>query len=41
MKLENTEKTLKGVREELNESSKTIVRLETEAADRCGDRKQQ
>ncbi|HJA94396.1 MAG TPA: cell division protein ZapA [Candidatus Eisenbergiella merdipullorum] len=34
IKLENTEKTLKGVQKELNESSKKIVRLETELADK-------
>lgn len=34
IKLENTEKTLKNVQKELNESSKKIVRLETELADK-------
>ena len=34
IKLENTEKSLKSVKKELNESSKRIVRLETELADK-------
>ena len=34
IKLENTEKSLKSVQKELNESSKRIVRLETELADK-------
>ena len=34
IKLENTEKSLKGVQKELNESSRKIVRLETELADK-------
>ena len=34
IKLENTEKYLKSVQKELNESSKRIVRLETELADK-------
>ena len=34
IKLENTEKSLKNVQKELNESSKRIVRLETELADK-------
>ena len=34
IKLENTEKSMKSVQKELNESSKRIVRLETELADK-------
>ena len=33
IKLENSEKSLKGLQRDLNESSKKIIRLETELAD--------
>lgn len=33
IKLENTEKSMKGLQRDLNESSKKIIRLETELAD--------